>query len=70
VNAAGIKWKDKFGFGLLDADAAITLASSWTPVPPEVNITSDPLSGVISSSSSPSLSLSPSALRISKQFTV
>ena len=35
VNAAGYHVNDKYGFGALDAEAAVKLASTWTNVGPE-----------------------------------
>ena len=36
INGAGFHYHHKFGFGLLDADAAVTTARDWTLVPPEI----------------------------------
>ncbi len=40
TNAAGLTHHHDFGFGLLDATAAATLATEWLPVPDEVAVTS------------------------------
>lgn len=40
TNAAGFRHHDSYGFGLADANAAATLATTWTPVAPEAAYTS------------------------------
>jgi len=37
TNAAGYHYNPKYGFGLVDADAAVALAQRWTDVGPEVS---------------------------------
>ncbi|MXV87636.1 MAG: S8 family serine peptidase [Acidimicrobiales bacterium] len=32
------RWSDKFGFGVVDAGAAVSLAGSWTLLPPETRV--------------------------------
>ena len=32
-NAAGLRWGDQYGFGIVDADAAVALAKTWTLLP-------------------------------------
>jgi len=39
TNGAGREVSHKYGFGALDAGAAITLAENWTTVGPEMNVT-------------------------------
>jgi subtilisin-like proprotein convertase family protein len=39
-NGAGLPVNHRYGFGAVDAAAAVALASSWTPVGPEVTATS------------------------------
>lgn len=38
-NGAGIHFNHNFGAGLLDADAAVTLALGWTNLPPMISVT-------------------------------
>lgn len=40
VNGAGFKFNHKFGAGLINADAAVTLAKTWTNLPSQQNVTS------------------------------
>ncbi|HWP39604.1 MAG TPA: S8 family serine peptidase, partial [Tepidisphaeraceae bacterium] len=44
TNGAGLHINHKYGFGAVDADAAVNLARSWTNVGPEVFLTSGTLS--------------------------
>ncbi len=41
MNGAGNWVSDSFGFGMIDAGAAVDLASTWTLVDPELQITTD-----------------------------
>ncbi len=45
-NGAGLRFRHRFGFGLMDASAAVTMAESWRNVPPAVSFNSGSLSGV------------------------
>ena len=36
TNAHGLRFSRKFGFGALDAEAMVTRARSWIPVPRQV----------------------------------
>lgn len=36
ANSANIQVSHKYGFGVIDADAAVTMARTWTPLDPEV----------------------------------
>lgn len=36
ANGGGLKFNHKYGFGVIDANAAVTLAKSWTPIGAEV----------------------------------
>lgn len=44
-NGAGLRFRHRFGFGLMDASAAVTMAESWRNVPPAVSFNSGSLSG-------------------------
>ena len=43
VNGAGHDVSHKYGFGAVDAGAAVSMASSWTNVDDEVNLTIGPM---------------------------
>ena len=40
TNGAGLEFNHKYGFGVVDAGHAVSLAKTWTTLGPEVNITS------------------------------
>ena len=40
VNGAGHDVSHKYGFGVIDASAAVNLAATWTNVEPEINFQS------------------------------
>ena len=40
TNGAGLEFNHKYGFGVVDAGNAVSLAKTWTTLGPEVNITS------------------------------
>ena len=42
-NGAGYWVSDSFGFGIVDAEAAVQLADGWSPVHPELRYQSDPI---------------------------
>ncbi|MEN0021495.1 MAG: S8 family serine peptidase, partial [Planctomycetota bacterium] len=41
TNAAGTDINEDFGLGAIDAEAAVTLAASWTPVSPELQLSAN-----------------------------